>query len=105
MIDQTAHNRINAMEKILDSHATKLEQVEVNIKRQTSAIEENTRITKNTETMMKNTDANTAELVQLFKGVKSVRQLILFYAPFAALLAAIGSGVLWVYHNFQKLLP
>ena len=101
--DQLAHDRINKMEQTILEHTSKLNNFEGTMQRQTIAIEENTIITKNTQTIARNTDANTAELVQLFKGVKSLRQLMLFYSPFAALLAGIAAGLLWLSHNLQRL--
>ena len=96
MIDTTAHDRLNYMEKILGNHTEKINTLEVGLSDQGRAISENTAITRNIET-------NTAELVQLFKNVKSLRQLVLFYAPLAAVFAAVWSGISWLSHNIEKM--
>ena len=102
MIDAQTHERLNNMEKILFSHTDKINMLEVGLVNQDWAIADQGRAINENTQITKNIEANTDELVKLFKGVKSLRQLVLFYAPLAAIFAAIWTGISWLSHNIEK---
>lgn len=82
MIDETAHKRIDTVEKTLDVHFGHITKLEEAIERNTSSISRNTELTQDIAN-------NTAELVAIIKGVKGIRQLVVWVAPVVMLIIAV----------------
>lgn len=72
MEDRRAHDRITSLEDVVEKH-----------------IQEHTKF----ETSLKNIEANTAELVELVRGAKGIRQLIVWAAPLVAFFVALYAWV------------
>ena len=72
MEDQRAHARIDSLESIMSKHIEEHQNL-------SSAIIENTQLTRTIS-------ENTAELVLLVKGVKGLRAIVLWLAPFVAII-------------------
>ena len=82
MIDEAAHKRIDSVEKTLDTHFQHITKLEEAIALNTSSLAKNTELTQEIAN-------NTFELVSIIKGVKGVRQLIVWLAPVVLLLIAV----------------
>ena len=82
MFDSDAHKRIDDVEKKLGDHLEHITRLEVAIVKNTSSLGENTLLTKEIA-------ANTAELVELFKGAKTFRSFVLWISPFIIILYAL----------------
>lgn len=81
MIDKRAHERLDLVEAAMEQHR-------IDHKRFEASIAENTVLTRSIE-------ANTSELVTLFKGASSVRTFFVWASPIAAF--AIG---VWSFINY-----
>lgn len=81
-----AHERIDQMEHKLNSHGEQIKALSMSIKETSESLHENTRLTQEVAN-------NTAELVDLFKGAKTFRKLILGVAP---VIAALYALYLWI---------
>ena len=75
MEDKRAHERVDGLEKIVSKHLQDHAKFE-------SALLENTMMTKKIA-------ENTAELVTLVKGARSVRTFAVWFAPIAVAMASI----------------
>jgi len=73
--DMRAHAR-------LDEHGVRLSALESEIKAHTVALSENTELTRQVAT-------NTSELVELMKGIKGLRSLVVWGAPLVAAVIAL----------------
>ena len=82
MFDERAHQRIDIVEKKLDEHFSHITKLESTIAKNTSSLEENTKLTKEIA-------ANTGELVELFRGAKAFRQFIFWLSPAIVIVIAI----------------
>lgn len=77
--DRRAHERIDSLEKVVADHVKDHLAFE-------KALAENTELTRTIA-------ENTSELVELVKGLKVFRRLVLFWAPFAGAVAAV---IAWI---------
>lgn len=75
MEDRRAHDRIDTLEVVVENH-----------------IREHNKF----EASLSNIEANTAELVELVRGAKGLRSLIVWAAPIVAFLAAVYA---WAQHK------
>ena len=82
MRDELAHQRINSVEKTLDTHFNHITKLEEAIERNTSSLARNTELTQEIAN-------NTSEIVGIVKGVKGVRQLLVWIAPVVLLVIAV----------------
>lgn len=82
MIDDTAHRRIDHVEKTLDTHFQHITKLEEAIALNTSSLAKNTELTQEIAN-------NTSELVSIIKGVKGIRQLVVWLAPVILLVIAV----------------
>lgn len=82
MIDELAHKRINNVEKTLDTHFKQITTLERAIEQNTSSLAKNTELTQEIAN-------NTAEMVSLIKGVKGLRQLVVWLSPVVILAFAV----------------
>ena len=81
------NQRIAKMEDEIENHHTTLESHDRRLSDLTSALHENTALTKQIA-------ENTSELVELFKGAKMFRKFFLWAAPFGAVLTLFWDS-LW----------
>lgn len=83
MEDRRAHERIDGLEHIMQTHLKEHTRFE-------KALEANTRLTKEIRD-------NTSEIVEMFRGAKGVRKLVVWSWPFLLVLAALLiSAVAWI---------
>jgi hypothetical protein len=82
MRDELAHQRINNVEKTLDTHFQHITKLEEVIALNTSSLSKNTELTQEIAN-------NTSELVGIIKGVKGIRQFIVWLAPVVLLIIAV----------------
>lgn len=84
MIDEHAHKRIDAVESTLKIHSEHINTLKETNEEQTRELMKNTQITQEVAN-------NTAELVELVKGLKGLSRLIVWLgAPVAVVMAVIG---------------
>jgi chromosome segregation ATPase len=89
MHDQRAHERITKVEVELNNHQTQLTRLETAMASNTASLEENTRLTREIA-------RNTGDLVELIKGFKGFRRLVVWLAPIIA-----GALALWEYFQLH----
>lgn len=83
---ETYHKRIAEVEATLVIHSELHNEHKENINSLKSSIHENTELTRRIAD-------NTSEIVDLFKGAKLVKKLIIFSAPVVAGLGVIAGGI------------
>lgn len=86
MEDRRAHTRIDAIEITLEKHLTKINSFEQMIEMSTASLKENTKLTKEIA-------INTADLVDLVRGIKGFRKLLIWASPIVAI---IGGLIIWI---------
>ena len=79
MEDRRAHERIDTLEIVVNGHIESHAKFE-------SALEHNTQLTKEIAD-------NTKELVELVKGARGIRTIVIWTAPIAAAFAAVYSWI------------
>ena len=88
MEDRRAHERIDGIEISLKKHYEDHERIE-------QSLVENTRLTKENTELTKTIAENTTEIVEIVKGFKLFRHLVLWVTPILIAFAAIYEWIKW----------
>lgn len=75
MLDQRAHDRIDSLDVIVQSHLVEHSRFEADLKKNTALTQE--------------IADNTGELVALFKGIKGLRSFVMWATPIVVAVVAV----------------